>query len=270
MISPLEKARKDPDSMKAKILKVARRVFGEYGFHGTTTRLIAQETGIDISTLHYHWGDKASLYEAVILDITDNLKSELAEVEKLIHGLPLAKRMEIAIEVMTDYLFDCPEVSNLILFRYFGKTRNETTLDPSTASKPRSGERAKKSRSGSTPSVGRAEAADSRGVDFHMPEFVSDIARSMHLSESSGDVTVEAKMKVLAMMNAIHNFISGEEFFRSMLKLDKEDYTSRVKETLRFILIPAFVSGERRPEPQEAAVYEDRTGGWLWVNERDR
>ena len=47
-------------------------------------RLIAQETGIDISTLHYHWGDKANLYEAVILDITDDLKSELAEVEKMV------------------------------------------------------------------------------------------------------------------------------------------------------------------------------------------
>jgi AcrR family transcriptional regulator len=233
MISPLEKARKDPDSMKARILKVARRVFGEYGFHGTTTRLIAQETGIDISTLHYHWGDKASLYEAVILDITDDLKRQLAEVEKIIRGLPLARRMEIAIDAVTDYLFARPEVSNLILFRYFGKTRHETTLD------------------------------------FHMPEFVSDIAISMHLSESSENVSVEAKMKVLAMMNAIHNFISGEEFFRSMLKLDKEDYMSRVKETLRFILIPAFVSGERKPEPRETVGYEDRPGGWLWVNERD-
>ncbi|HYQ59692.1 MAG TPA: helix-turn-helix domain-containing protein [Desulfatiglandales bacterium] len=234
MISPLEKARKDPDSMKARILKVARRVFGEYGFHGTTTRLIAQETGIDISTLHYHWGDKANLYEAVILDITDDLKGELAEVEKLIHGLPLAKRMEIAIDVVTDYLFACPEVSNLILFRYFGKTRHEATLD------------------------------------FHMPEFVSDIAKSMHLSENPKNVPVEAKMKVLAMMNAIHNFISGEEFFRSMLKLDKENYMARVKETLRFILIPAFVSGESKPEPKEAMNYEDHEGGWLWVNERDR
>jgi hypothetical protein len=234
MISPLEKARKDPESMKAKILKVARRVFGEYGFHGTTTRLIAQKTGIDISTLHYHWGDKANLYEAVILDITDDLKSQLAEVEKLIHGLPLARRMEIAIDVVTDFLFACPEVSNLILFRYFAKTRHESTLD------------------------------------FHMPEFLSDIARSMHLSEISKDVTVEGKMQVLAMMNAIHNFISGEEFFRSMLKLEKEDYMSRVKETLRFILIPAFVSGKGKPESEEAVVYEDRLGGWLWVNERDR
>jgi AcrR family transcriptional regulator len=234
MISTLEKARKDPDSMKAKILKVARRVFGQYGFHGTTTRLIAQETGIDISTLHYHWGDKANLYEAVIRDITDDLKNELAEVEKIIHGLPLDKRMEIAIDVVTDYLFACPEVSNIILFRYFGKTRHEATLD------------------------------------FHMPEFVSDIARSMRLSESSKNIPVEAKMKVLAMMNAIHNFISGEEFFRSMLDLGKEDYMLRVKETLRFILIPAFVSGEKKPDPRETAVYEDRSGGWLWVNERDR
>jgi AcrR family transcriptional regulator len=37
---------------------VARKIFGEYGFHGTTTRMIAQEVGIDISTLHYHWGEK--------------------------------------------------------------------------------------------------------------------------------------------------------------------------------------------------------------------
>jgi AcrR family transcriptional regulator len=234
MISPLEKARKDPDSMKARILKVARRVFGEYGFHGTTTRLIAQETGIDISTLHYHWGDKANLYEAVILDITDNLKSKLAEVEKLIHGLPLSRRMEIAIDVVTDYLFECPEVSNLILFRYFGKTRHEATLD------------------------------------FHMPEFVSDIATSMHLTENPRNVPVDAKMKVLAMMNAIHNFISGQEFFRSMLKLGKEDYLSKVKETLRFILIPAFDSGRGEQRLKQTVFGEDRSGGWLWVNEGDR
>jgi AcrR family transcriptional regulator len=234
MISPLEKARKDPDSMKARILKVARRVFGEYGFHGTTTRLIAQETGIDISTLHYHWGDKANLYEAVILDITDDLKSKLAEVEKLIHGLPLSRRMEIAIDVVTDYLFECPEVSNLILFRYFGKTRHEATLD------------------------------------FHMPEFVSDIATSMHLTENPRNVPVDAKMKVLAMMNAIHNFISGQEFFRSMLKLGKEDYLSKVKETLRFILIPAFDSGRGEQRLKQTVFDEDRSGGWLWVNEGDR
>jgi len=61
MTTPLEKARKDPESMKAPILGCARRIFGEYGFHGTTTRMISQEVGIDISTLHYHWGSKKDL-----------------------------------------------------------------------------------------------------------------------------------------------------------------------------------------------------------------
>jgi hypothetical protein len=47
-------------------------------------------------------------------------------------------------------------------------------------------------------------------------------------------------MQVLAIMNAIHNFISGENFFGPMLKLKRKEYVTMVKETLKFILIPAF------------------------------
>jgi AcrR family transcriptional regulator len=204
MVTPLEKARKDPDSMKGKILKAARRVFGEYGFHGTTTRMIAREVGIDISTLYYHWGEKGDLYGAVILDITNDLRVKLEEVEKVIHGKPLGIRMDIAIDMMTDYLFERPEISNLILFRYFGKTRNQI------------------------------------GFDFHVPEFISDIALSMNLCKDKENVSAGARMQVLAIMNSIHNFISGENFFRPMLGLERDEYILMVKETLKFILIPAF------------------------------
>jgi len=206
MATPLEKARKDPDSMKARILKAARRIFGEYGYHGTTTRMIAKEVGIDISTLYYHWGEKGDLYESVILDINTDLRNQLAEVEKIIHGLPLAKRMEIAIDQVTDFLFECPEISNLILFQYFRKTRKEPNLD------------------------------------FHVPDFISDIARSMNLCKIQDRVPTGASMKVLAMMNAIYNFISGEDFFREMLQLKREEYIDRTKETLKFMLIPAFTN----------------------------
>ena len=51
------------------------------------------------------------------------------------------------------------------------------------------------------------------------------------------------RMRVLAMMNAIHNFVSGENFFRSMLKIQRDEYINMVKETLKFILIPAFDRG---------------------------
>jgi AcrR family transcriptional regulator len=207
MVTPLEKARRDPDSMKGRILGKARRIFGEYGYHGATTRMIAEEVGIDISTLYYHWGEKSDLYESVILDVTEDLRQKLREVETIIHGLVLARRMEISINLMTDYLFEHPEISNLLLFRYFGKTRDESIFD------------------------------------FSVPEFVSDIARSMGLCKSRKNVPTIVRMRVLAMMNGIHNFVSGENFFRSMLKIPRDEYIDMVKETLKFILIPAFDRG---------------------------
>jgi AcrR family transcriptional regulator len=212
MVSPLEKARRAPDSVKAKILKKARRLFGEYGFHGTTTRMIAQAAGIDISTLHYHWGDKADLFQSVILDITEDLRRKLRDVEKVIHGRPLAERMEIAIDMVTDHLFKCPEIANLILFRYFRKTRPEAILD------------------------------------VQVPEFILDIARSMNLSPDVQEVPTLERMKVLAMMNAIFNFISGENFFRPMLKLRRGAYIEEVKKTLKFMLIPAFIGADNTSE----------------------
>jgi TetR/AcrR family transcriptional regulator, regulator of cefoperazone and chloramphenicol sensitivity len=213
MATPLEKARKDPDSMKARILQTARRIFGEYGFHGATTRMIADGVGIDISTLHYHWGEKGNLYEAVVLDINHDLKQKLVEVERVIRGLPLVQRMEIAIDMTADYLFEHPEISNLVLFRYFGKTRDES-------------------------------------LDFRVPELISDIALSMGLSPDKKSVPNRVRMQILAMMNSIHNFISGEEFFRSMLKMARDEYVASVKETLKFILLPAFTGlpGEKKTQ----------------------
>ncbi|MGM0452932.1 MAG: TetR/AcrR family transcriptional regulator [Thermodesulfobacteriota bacterium] len=204
MATSLEKAKQNPDSMKARILVAARKIFSEYGFHGTTTRMIAKAVNIDISTLYYHWGEKGDLYEAVIQDINDGLRGKLMEVETQIKGRPLAQRLDIAIEEMVDYLFENPEISNLTLMRYFMKTRHDDLLD------------------------------------IQVPEYISDIAYSMGLAEKRRNVSVEAKMKVLSIMNAIHNFVSGENFFRPMMKLDREAYIRQAKETLKFFNLAAF------------------------------
>ncbi|MFP3980784.1 MAG: TetR/AcrR family transcriptional regulator [Desulfobacterales bacterium] len=204
MTTSLEKAKQNPESMKARILEAARKIFGEYGFHGTTTRMIAKAVDIDISTLYYHWGEKGDLYEAVIRDINDGMGGKLIEVEKKIKGKPLARRLDIAIDEMVDYLFENPEISNLTLFRYFMKTRHGSLLD------------------------------------FRVPEYLSDIAYSMGLAEDRKNVPVEARMKVLSIMNAIHNFVSGENFFRPMMELDREQYILQAKETLKFFNLAAF------------------------------
>ena len=177
MPSPLEKARQDPKSMKARILAAARSIFGEYGYNNTTTRMIAKDVGIDISTLYYHWGEKGDLYESVVQDMNEGMRIKLIEVENSIKGRPLAERLEIAIDEMVDYLFDLPELSNLTIFRYFTKNRHESTFDK------------------------------------RVPEFISDIAYSMGLSERKHEASPATKMLVLTIINAIHNFVSGESFF---------------------------------------------------------
>jgi len=194
--------------MKARILASARRMFGEYGYNDTTTRMIAKDVGIDISTLYYHWGEKQDLYEAVIMDISEEIQQKLNEVEKYVGGRSLTSRLEIAIDMMCDYLFSHPEVSNLILFGYFNKTRHGVTLD------------------------------------LRMSKYVSNIAVAMGLSNDKGNVSIQSKARILAVWNTVLNFISGENFFRPMLDTNREDYIKVVKETLKFILVPAFTTGK--------------------------
>jgi AcrR family transcriptional regulator len=206
MPSRLEKARKDPNSMKAKILSSARKLFGEYGYNDTTTRMIAGDVGIDISTLYYHWGEKQDLYEAVLAEISAEIQNKLNEVEKRVSGQSLATRLELAIDMMSDYLFSHPEVSNLILFGYFNKTQHGVTLD------------------------------------IGMSKHISNIAVAMGLSKNRESVSTEAKARILAVWNTVLNFISGENFFRPLLDTNRDEYIQVVKETLKFILVPAFTA----------------------------
>ena len=209
MPSPLEKARLNPDSMKAKILAAARNLFGDYGYNGTTTRMIAREVGIDISTLYYHWGEKQDLYEALITDINEEIQLEFKEVERKVKNKPLAERLEVAIDILTDYLFGHPEVSNLILNDSFNKSKPDTV------------------------------------PDIKIGDFTSNIAIAMDLAKSKANVSVQAKAQILAVWNCVLNFVSGESFFRPILDIDRQSYLAVIKETLKFIIVPAFTKEKK-------------------------
>jgi len=201
--------------MKGRILSAARRLYGEYGFHGVTARMIATEVGIDVSTLYYHWGDKQDLYEAVLTDLNEEIRQKLAEIEKIVRGQPIDVRLAVAIDVMCDHLFQNPETSNLMLFSFFSKTRTQSDLDT------------------------------------RMTEHLANIAVAMGLALDKSHVPPQANARVLAVWNSIINFASGENYFRPMLQLDRAAYLAVVKETLKFILIPAFTQAGPDAQGQE-------------------
>jgi AcrR family transcriptional regulator len=61
----LDRVELEPAGSAARILGRAEQLFAARGFDGVTTRDVAAAAGVNISTLHFHWSDKRTLYEAV-------------------------------------------------------------------------------------------------------------------------------------------------------------------------------------------------------------
>lgn len=126
--SALKKARESPSSTKARILAAAEEVFASKGFEGASTREIAAAAVVNISSLHYHWESKETLYYAVFEDVYDRL------VDIVRSSIPAstveqpADRSVIddAMGLLFDFFADHPNVPKLLVRRLL-------EADPSTS-----------------------------------------------------------------------------------------------------------------------------------------
>jgi AcrR family transcriptional regulator len=116
--SPLELAREAPGSTKGRILAAAEAVFAARGFEGASTREIAAQAGVNISSLHYHWSSKDALYVAVFQDVFDRLTGLLRGT---LGRLAEERSREVVVaRVMGElvaFLADNPTVSKLLVRR---------------------------------------------------------------------------------------------------------------------------------------------------------
>src|SRR6516165_819098 len=53
------------DERREAIIRAVRRVFAERGFHGTTTRALAEAAGVSEALLFKHFPNKEALYSAM-------------------------------------------------------------------------------------------------------------------------------------------------------------------------------------------------------------
>jgi len=117
--SALDKAREAPGSTKGRILTAAEEVFAARGFQGASTREIAVRAGVNISSLHYHWESKETLYFTVFRNIferiVDLLRNTLAPL--LARHPRREETIDIAMGQLFDFFADNPNVPKLLLRR---------------------------------------------------------------------------------------------------------------------------------------------------------
>ena len=119
MKSALEKAREAPASTKARILAAAEEVFAGRGFDGSSTREIAAKAGVNISSLHYHWDSKETLYFAVFQDIYDRIISLARDAigPVVAEGGDVEKVVEATMGRLIDFFLDHPSIPRLLVRR---------------------------------------------------------------------------------------------------------------------------------------------------------
>lgn len=62
------------DETAGKLIAAGMKLFGEYGFKGTTTRMIAGEAGSNIGSIAYYFGNKKKLYLAIVDHIAGRMR----------------------------------------------------------------------------------------------------------------------------------------------------------------------------------------------------
>ena len=129
--SALTKAREAPASTKARILTAAEAVFAAKGFEGASTREIAAAAGVNISSLHYHWESKETLYFAVFEDIYDRIV-ELVQSSIPEASLERPASRQVVDEAMGrlfDFFADHPNIPKLMVRRLLARKREGSHPD---------------------------------------------------------------------------------------------------------------------------------------------
>ena len=122
----------NPDETRNEILKAAEESFAMAGFTGATTREVAARAGVNVATLHYHFGNKEGLYRAVI---ERAVSGEIPTADP--SGTP-AERVARTVGALFDFAADRPALSRLsLLDQLAGPAPSATARNAGESEDPR-------------------------------------------------------------------------------------------------------------------------------------
>jgi AcrR family transcriptional regulator len=99
----------DPAQTRREILRAAEETFAASGFVGATTRQVAARAGVNVATLHYHFGNKERLYRAVLEAAVSGA------VPPPSNGSPPGERLRSVVEALWNLGWARPSLARLSL-----------------------------------------------------------------------------------------------------------------------------------------------------------
>lgn len=180
-------------STKERILEQAVKDFGRYGYHGTTTRTIANNVGINISALHYHWGDKQDLYEAAVIYVNKQIAKTHKQLGEQIRELPAEEKIKKSVNTMSDMLFSKTEYASLILFDSLLDTKEGVDMSDSI------------------------KESTMRNYMTIAKEFYGDDAPSK-----------QSMLDLIAVIEMSYYLFTAQKYFCKLLDIDRDEYIDMV------------------------------------------
>ena len=99
--------RRDPAATRAKLLTAARREFAQNGLAGARVDEIAARAGVNKQLVYHYFGDKDSLYLAVLEWVYEEIRAQERKLN--LEGLPPEQAIKKLIESSFDHLAAHPD-----------------------------------------------------------------------------------------------------------------------------------------------------------------
>ncbi len=77
------------EDTRQRLIEAGLKIFGDYGFEGASTRMLADAAGANLAAIPYHFGSKEGLYRAAAEFIVENCGRDI---------LPTISKIELALE----------------------------------------------------------------------------------------------------------------------------------------------------------------------------
>ena len=106
---------KKSDVTRQRILNAARKVFSRFPYHAGSIRMVGNEGGFEHPIINYYFPTKAALFEAVLVDICDELlQAHIAWISGIEHMPPL-EGLTIYLDRFLDFNCRSPEPLRIIM-----------------------------------------------------------------------------------------------------------------------------------------------------------